>query len=406
MRDQQPAENSRRISLRHARARPRRPSETYHKPAGEPPARSGRWQDNTLIVLFIIAISAPLIAMLLRFDSGFVLEENRALSSRPSLSLNRQSLSEFPAKFEAYFNDQFGFRRRLIHWQNLTKVAALGVAPSPKVVLGRNDWLFYGDIELDYYRALRPFTPKQLEKWRHLLESRRDWLTARGIRYLVVIPPNKSTIYPEHMPSVYNKVEPRHLKANSQLSVVDLRDPLVRAKEQGRVYYRTDTHWNNRGAYAGYAAIIDGLAPWFPALKATPMSAFPEVPYHEPGRDLSLIMAMRDYYKDDFFDLQIGKPKLAHAVHETAKATDPPPKPWRSGENFVFEQHNPALPRAVMFRDSFCTWLIPLLPDQFQRIVFCWQYIFDDELVARERPDVVIQEFVERTLMDDVLPYQ
>jgi alginate O-acetyltransferase complex protein AlgJ len=63
------------------------------------------------------------------------------------------------------------------------------------------------------------------------------------------------------------------------------------------------------------------------------------------------------------------------------------------------------LPRAVMFRDSFCIGMMPLLSDHFRRIVYCWQYIFDYELVERERPDVVIQEFVERVIMEDSLPY-
>ena len=53
-----------------------------------------------------------------------------------------------------------------------------------------------------------------------------------------------------------------------------------------------------------------------------------------------------------------------------------------------------------MFRDSFATWLIPLLSEHFQRIVFSWQYTLERELVERERPDVVIQE-MRRTGIDE-----
>jgi alginate O-acetyltransferase complex protein AlgJ len=387
-------------------------SEIYRKPTDEL-TRTIRWQDRTLIVVFLISIALPLTAMICRVDSTFELEENRTLASRPQLALSLQSLGEFPAKFEAYFSDQFGFRRRLIHWQNFIKVAALGVSPSAKVVLGRDDWLYFSDIELDYYRAIKPFRPEVLEQWRRQLESRRDWLAARSIPYLVVIAPNKSTIYPERMPAAYNKVEPRsrldqlleHLKSRSSVVVVDLREPLLAAKSKHQVYYRTDTHWNSRGAYVGYTTIIEVLAKWFPDFKATPRSEFPEVEFHQRGRDLASLMAMRDYYKDTFFDMTITKPKLAHQVHEAPNPNKPPPKPGRRGENFVFAQPNPKLPRAVMFRDSFCDRLMPLLSDHFRRIVYCWQYVFDYELVERERPDVVIQEVVERALMDDSLPY-
>jgi alginate O-acetyltransferase complex protein AlgJ len=418
MGEDQPAEvdvsKSRRSTLVRVQGRPLRPSEIYRKPPDEH-TRTTRWQDRTLIVVFLISIALPLTAMICRVDSTFVLEENRTLSSRPELALSMQALGEFPAKFEAYFNDQFGFRRRLIHWQNFIKVAALGVSPSAKVVLGRDDWLYYSDIELDYYRAIKPFRPTELEQWRRQLEYRRDWLAARSIRYLVVIPPNKGTIYPEHMPAVYNKVEPRsrldqlleHLKARSSVVVVDLREPLFAAKSKHQVFYRTDSHWNSRGAYVGYTTIIEALAQWFPNFKATPRSEFPEVEFHERGRDLALIMAMRDYYKykETFCDMKITEPKCAHQVRELPNPNNPPSKPGRIGENFVFAQPNPRLPRAVMFRDSFCDRLMPLLSDHFRRIVYCWQYIFDYELVERERPDVVIQEFVERILVNDSLPY-
>jgi alginate O-acetyltransferase complex protein AlgJ len=406
---------SNRSTLVRVQGRPLRPSAIYRKPADEH-TRTTRWQDRTLIAVFLISIALPLTAMICRVDSTFVLEENRTLSSRPEFVLSLQSLGEFPAKFEAYFNDQFGFRRRLIHWQNFIKVAALGVSPSAKVVLGRDDWLYCRDLELDCYRAIKPFRPEVLEQWRRQLESRRDWLAARSIPYLVVIAPNKSTIYPEHMPAVYNKVAPRsrldqlveHLKARSSVVVVDLREPLFAAKSKHQVYYRTDSHWNNRGAYVGYTTIIEALAQWFPDLKATPRSEFPEVEFHVRGMDLALIMAMRDYfkYKETFFDMKITGPKLAYQVHESPNPNDTPSKPWRRGENFVFAQPNPRLPRAVMFRDSFCDRLMPLLSDHFRRIVYCWQYIFDYELVERERPDVVIQEFVERVLVEDSLPYQ
>ena len=53
-----------------------------------------------------------------------------------------------------------------------------------------------------------------------------------------------------------------------------------------------------------------------------------------------------------------------------------------------------------MFRDSYATWLIPLLSEHFSRVRYTWQYTFDKEIVERENPDVVIQEMVERVLME------
>ncbi len=42
--------------------------------------------------------------------------------------------------------------------------------------------------------------------------------------------------------------------------------------------------------------------------------------------------------------------------------------------------------RAVMFRDSFASRLIPFLSEHFSRILYQWQNDFDPELVRREQP--------------------
>jgi alginate O-acetyltransferase complex protein AlgJ len=387
--------------------RVRRPSQVFRKAAGEPD-RPAKVRDCALIACFLIAIPLPLVGRVLSLDSGFVLDENRTLSSRPELKRNVKDLAEYPAKFEAYFNDQFGFRKRLIHWLNFTKVAALGVSPSPKVIFGRNGWLFYGDVDIPYYRAVTPLSPAQLAAWLKRLEERQEWLADRGIPYLIVFTPLKGTIYPEYLPVVYNRIGTasrldqlmRHLKAHSKLTIIDLREALLDEKSRHQVYYRTDTHWNTRGSYVGYTQIMRVLCGWFPELEPIPISAFEEAHCSEQGRDLALLLGMRPYFWDNYDDLRMIKPRLGHDV-QTAPPTS---KVWMSGPDIVYENPNRGLPKAVMFRDSFASWLIPLLSENFSRITYSWQYTFEYETVERERPDVVIQEMVERALMDHSAP--
>jgi hypothetical protein len=60
------------------------------------------------------------------------------------------------------------------------------------------------------------------------------------------------------------------------------------------------------------------------------------------------------------------------------------------------------LPRAVMFRDSFGTALLPFLAEHFARIRFDWvDERFDAGVVESEKPQLVIQEVTERFLMRD-----
>ena len=379
-----------------------RPSEIYRKLVAAGLPRAARFADIALIAGFVVAISLPVLGMLFSLDGRFVLDENRTLASRPELKLHQKELALFPAKFETYFNDQFGFRKRLIYWLNVTKVAALGVSPSPKVIFGSNRWLYYGEEDVPYFRAVRPLTAAQLDRWQERLEKRQAWLADRGIPYLVVFAPIKSTVYPEYMPRAYNRVGTisrldqliAHLEAHSDLTVVDLRTAILGEKSRNQVFYRTDSHWNNRGAYAGYTQIVKALSLWFPQIEAVPSSAFEECNHSEPGRDLPLMLGMRPYFWDRYVDLKMIKPGLAHEVK--------PPPPGNSparGDDIAFEHPDKRLPRLVMFRDSFATWLMPLLSENFSRVLYSWQYTLDGDIVERELPDVVIQEMAEHVLM-------
>ena len=73
-------------------------------------------------------------------------------------------------------------------------------------------------------------------------------------------------------------------------------------------------------------------------------------------------------------------------------------KPTDEEGRLVTEIDDPSLPRAVIFRDSFVSRLVPFLSEHFSRAVYLWQNDFDADVVTKEHPDVVIQEIVGRHL--------
>ena len=78
---------------------------------------------------------------------------------------------------------------------------------TPGVTLGADGWLYLAsDAAVSSFRATRPFTPGQLEGYRQTIEAQARLVGLRGIPYVLVIPPNKDTIYPEFVPPAYNKV--------------------------------------------------------------------------------------------------------------------------------------------------------------------------------------------------------
>lgn len=363
--------------------------------------RVRRALDNFLIAMFVVVIGLPLAGKLLPVEGAFALTENRRPAPLPTMQIGGPgwgySIVSFPRRFERYWNDSFAFRWYLIRGHSLLKLA-LGVSPSPKALVGRDGYLFYAaEQSVDYFRAVKPFTPAELARWRQDLEDRRAWLAARGIRYLVVVAPNKETIYPEFMPPVLRPVRPQtrldqllaELRQHSDIDILDLRPALRAAKEHGRVYHKTDTHWNDAGAVVAADEILARTKDWFPELNAAPMAGSLFV-QEAPGGDLARILALEDRYPEKRIEWVPSTPSRARQTHVAGAAA--------SAIN-VTECNGCGGPRVVMNQDSFNTNLAPLLSERFSRIAFVDGTRLDHSLIEREKPALVIQEFVERALM-------
>lgn len=65
----------------------------------------------------------------------------------------------------------------------------------------------------------------------------------------------------------------------------------------------------------------------------------------------------------------------------------------------IRETNNSKLPRALFLRDSFGVAMIPFLSELFERIKYLKARNLNIEYILREKPDVVIEEMVERYFM-------
>lgn len=359
--------------------------------------RAARVEDAAMAALFVAAIWLPLGGMLLSRGAAAGSAENRRLAVMPPPPRSWHDVASFPDGFRKYFEDNFGFRPTLVRWDAELKVKWLGVSTTPDVLVGKDGWLFYGGQgALESYLALRPFTPDQMARWRAVLEARRDWLRRRGSGYLFVVVPEKQTVYPEYMPPGVNRVGKQsrldqlvaYLKENSDLSVLDLRPALNEAKSSHTLYLRTDTHWNYYGGFTAYRAVVGELSKSFPDMKPVSASDCETGAERFTKGDLARLLGLDGEMEEEFPYM-----RLRNAAYKLEGD-------FYSGQAIVTERAGAALPRLVMFRDSFASAIIPFLAQNFSRGVYVlgYQHRFDPEVVERERPDVVIQETAERFL--------
>mgnify|MGYP001379977614 CR=1 FL=1 len=360
-------------------------------------------------LLFLVCIFLPLADHLLHLSPEVSLMENDP-TPLPEFSL-AQVFRSFNVLQRGYLEKTFGFRKLLVRLENIIDILWLNSSNQYQTVIkGKSNWLFLSQENNDLnvvedYRSGRLFTPEQLARWVTIFKNRKDWLDKQGIHYLVVLAPNKLTVYPEFLPSQYNKISP--ISRTDQLiqaltaadvDVLDLRPIMNEVKTKALAYYRTDTHWTTFGAFAGYVHIMKRLSKWFPRFEPEIRGDFDVSITPGLNGGLASMLALSDLFPEDRVAFIPKTPRQAVEVKDTS------PNPASFQPTVIMQTDDPSLPKAIVIRDSFAHELIPFLAEHFSRSVYLWPYPstsrgarqFDKAAIEREKPNLVIEEFVER----------
>jgi len=361
-----------------------------------------------LIGIFFLFVFTPLIKTLCSPHQTVSKVENRTLSSFPDLNITTQGIQSFPGKFESYFNDQFGFRDHFIFLHNYVKALLLKQSPVPKVILGKNGWLF---LKTEPEGSSKP-TIAQLKAMRLHLETKRDWLASKGIRYLYIPAPNKQTIYPEYLhqkkeaidkPSQFDDLV-AYLKINSEFKIIDVRPALTDLKQNYRVYHLTDHHWNDTGAFTAYEKIMNRIQQWFPGTILLSSQDVENSTYTSAGMSLANMMGLPSSYREDVLSLTVKHgcsektpyKKMVSQWYQKGSTEDE--EDWyrkRIPVKTICENSNL---KAVVFRDSFFEMILPFFSQHFKEVVYIWSrfdYTILSNLIEQLQPDIVIEECTE-----------
>ena len=368
--------------------------------------------DRALTGLFLLVLFLPMsLAGLSRETTPSRLEEKRPLADMPAFPLALDAVKAFPVRFEAYCNDHFQLREVLIRGHNLLKIKLLKRSPRKDVLMGRDGWLFFtGNNLLEDFLAMDPFTEDELNALQRLLEAKRDWLAVQGIPYVFVVVPNKQSIYPEQMPETYYRSHGPsrldqlldHMRARSDVGIVDVRGRLRKAKPRHEVYFRTDTHWNEKGAFIAYRRIMGALGRTVNDGNLTPRTFqdYRMAAATRSGGDLANLLGIANDIEESYERLD---PLFTRCAREVAlpgylnRGWKPFPEP-------VAYSCPLARLRLVMFYDSFGQWTQPFLAEHFRKSVFVWRHNLPGDdfkaVVLLEKPDIVVEEIAERFVYD------
>ncbi len=235
-------------------------------------------------LIFLLALLAPAAVQLLSDRAEISISEKRTLEPMPALPAARGGWSVFPGKVDGFLRDHFGLREPLATGWNLFKYA---LRYTPRVAVGREGWLYFPQYWKAKYgaRTCGPMSAELLS-FADRLERFAAYASANGVPVVFAIAPDKETLYPEYMPEVSG---PRGhcdlleelkvaLREKRRIATVDLRTPLETGKAKERVYFKTDSHWNDVGGWNVARALLEG--------SCGSGSACPKLP--EPSRSMKV----------------------------------------------------------------------------------------------------------------------
>ncbi len=341
--------------------------------------------------------------MIFKFVPEYKNTEKRELTTF-SLSEN-SSPWDLVNNFTNFFNDNFGFRTWLIHNNTYLTAKYLRTSAIPYVTIGKDGWLFYTSESLDDgqstndYQGLVPLDNSKLEAILENLSRLDRNLEEKGIIFMVLVAPNKQTIYGDYLPDNLSKRghetrfdQIKRFLVGKDINFLEVRSILQNPPENYPTFYKTDTHWNTYGAYLTAKLLMEELNKIDPKVEKIKNQnfTFDRMNDIESG-DIATMLSLEEFYKDE--DISIKSKNKNENKLNTKLQT------YKNGiSGFRIKSKNDNGQKIIVFSDSYGAKLIPFISPHFTSSLFLGggKYRVDENIVDSEKPDIVVWEVAER----------
>ena len=262
-------------------------------------------------------------------------------------------------------------------------------------------WLFYKDTWTERQQLFE--RGKQLWWYKKMInEKLYTPLTNAGIRLVIMVVPDKQTLYgedylPEELKAPlksYDRVEQfmDYMKKEfPKLEIYYPKDDMLKAKEAGLpLYYSSDSHWN----FVGAGVCAEGLMNYLGAEYA--LTEKPQFTYQLTGEtaqgDLQQFEGLDESWNRVEYEILGTYPaEKVYSLPDT-----------QTGEEIYAEYRSldeRALPKKLYFAGDSYRWYIQYaLNGQFTESRFVQRYVFSAADALKHQPDVFVYELPERFL--------
>lgn len=322
--------------------------------------------------------------------------ENREMAAKPELNI--ETYDEYSDKFESYYNDNLPFKNSLASLNSRIYYNIFHSSVDERVIIGKNGWLFYNSVRdgdpIGDYQGTRMLTDEQLKKITDNLTKAEEILAWGGVEFVLFILPNKERVYSEYMPDFYGEPAEScainqlvdYLRANTDIRIVYPYEELMKAKEEvsGNIlYHKSDTHWNNLGAYVGAQVLLKELGIDIPEITNSKLTISPIENTHA---DLAKMINLYG----DIVDKESNYEIVGYDTHDMVN------EKWDFYSEIIYHSQNADSRKLYVYRDSFCNAISDYLGSQFDNSYMILNSEYSYENLIEQEPDIFVLEVVER----------
>lgn len=213
-----------------------------------------------LICFFIIGVVMPR-------DEQSAINENRALKEMPTVTADKVLSGEFSREFEEYLADNVGMRSKFVAFSS--EVDSLkGIKTNMGKIVSTNKDLGAGgtaaesghllvldDRIMEIYKA----KPGTAQRYAFVVNKYADTFSDKARVFSMLIPTQiefAEPIYANASDSQKASIDSIYGGMNDSVIKVNAYD-VLKAHSDEYIYFRTDHHWTQRGAYYGYKSFTE-----------------------------------------------------------------------------------------------------------------------------------------------------
>ncbi len=266
--------------------------------------------------------------------------------------------------------------------------------------------------QLDDWQGTNLLGGNQIKGISDRVKEKVDYLAGFDCELIYLIVPNPMEVYPETAPLRFERSTADQSRADqfaeaasaAGATVLELTDILTEHRDdEYKIYNKTDSHWTKYGAYWGQYALMEHISQKWEDAK--PLEIGREIEFYNKEADGGDMLThleldnslIKEYATFDRWLVESGDSPNFYVDNSTELNYDPIRGSLTKTNPTTGDRE---LPTAMIIRDSFSTPIYGYLNTVFSEVYWqsMWNYKFDKEQIAKNKPDYYIVLLTERNI--------